>query len=136
MRVPKQQEGLLTTFTWKKLMKSMQSKQTNASAFLAGLAANSDMREKPDLSKAMAELVSDMDFAVRDGVVGSDGKLSASPDRQMFGKLVSIVSGAAFPDTRLFDTEGDESEDSEVAHVRALEAVKQARLNRLAGLRE
>jgi len=27
MPVPKQQEGLLTTFTWKKLMKSMQSKQ-------------------------------------------------------------------------------------------------------------
>jgi len=119
-----------------KAAKSMQSKQTNASAFLACLAANSDMREKPDLSKAMAELVSDMDFAVRDGVVGSDGKLSASPDRHMFGKLVSIVSGAAFPDTRLFDTEGKESEDSEVAHVRALEVVKQARLNRLAGLRE
>lgn len=28
MPVPKQHEGLLTTFTWKKLMKSMQSKQT------------------------------------------------------------------------------------------------------------
>jgi len=117
-----------------KAAKRMQSKQTNASAFLACLAANSDMRENPDLSKAMAELVSDMDFAVREGVIGSDGKLCVYTERQMFGKLVSVVSGAAFPDTHLFDTHVSDSEYSELAHVRALEAVKQSRRDRLARL--
>ena len=115
-----------------KAAKSMQSKSTNASAFLACLAANSDMREKSELFTAIAELVSDMDVAVRDGVVGPDGKFIAPANRHVFGKLVCIVSGTTSADTRLFSKDGNEPDDSELVHLRALNAVKQSRIDRLA----
>ena len=118
-----------------KAARNMQSKPTNASAFLAYLAANSDMRENSDLSKAMAELVSDMDCAVRDGVVASDGSLSMQPDRSMFSKLVGVVTGSALPDTCLFARNPNHDNSAEMLHARALDTVKQARLKRLATLK-
>jgi hypothetical protein len=118
-----------------KAARNMQSKPTNASAFLAYLAANSDMRENSDLSKAMAELVSDMDCAVRDGVVASDGSLSMHPERSMFSKLVGVVTGSALPDTCLFARDPNHDNSSEMLHARALETVKHARLKRLATLK-
>ena len=110
--------------------KTAQSKPTNASAFLAVLAANPEMRENPELAKALAELVSDVDEVVRHGVVSAEGALSMSPERSMFGKLVSVVTGSSFADTKLFE-HASEPDDSEQAHLRALEEVKNARLNRL-----
>jgi len=110
--------------------KSMQSKPTNASAFLAVLAANSDMRENTDSSKALSDTVSDMDDAIRLGIVSSDGSLSMPSERVMFNKLVSVVTGSTFPDTRLFER-SIESDDIEQLHVRALEGVKKMRVDRL-----
>lgn len=118
-----------------KAARDMQSKPTNASAFLAYLAADSDMRESADVSKAMAELVSDMDTVVRDGVIGSDGSLSVPADKSVFSKLVSVVTGSSSPDTAVFSRECADECDLEATHVRALEAVKQARQRRLDGLK-
>tara|TARA_B110001450_G_C17656398_1_gene495451 strand:- start:2131 stop:3018 length:888 start_codon:yes stop_codon:yes gene_type:complete len=115
-----------------KAARSMQSKPTNAPAFLAYLAADSDIRENAELSKAMAELVSDMDCAVRDGVVAPDGALSMLPERSMFTKLIGIVTGSAFPDTRLFARDPNHDNRAEMLHARALDTVKKARLKRLA----
>lgn len=106
-----------------KAAREVQSKKTNAGAFLAALAANAEMRETPELAKALAELVSDMDEVVRKGVVAADGSLSMPVERAMFSKLVSIVTKAAQADTRLFEL-ADEPDESERAHLEALEAVK------------
>lgn len=106
--------------------KAAQSKTTNAGAFLAVLAANPEMRENPELAKALAEIVSDVDEVVRRGVVSADGMLSMPPTRSMFGKLVAIVSGSSFSDTKLFE-HASESDDSEQIHLRALDEVKAMR---------
>ena len=60
---------------------------------------NPEMRENPELAKALAELVSDVDESVRNGVLSADGLLRM-PNRSMFGKLVSVVTGSASVDTR------------------------------------
>lgn len=118
-----------------KAARDMHSKPTNASAFLAYLAADTDMRESPEVSKAMAELVSDMDGVVRDGIIAADGTLSMAADKSVFSKVVSLVTGSASPDTAVFSRDCAEECDMEATHVRALEAVKQARVSRLASLR-
>lgn len=115
-----------------KAARDMQSKPTNASAFLAYMAADSEMRESADVSKAMAELVSDMDNVVRDGVIGSGGNMPA--DKSVFSKLVSVVTCSASPDTAVFSRNCEEGCDLEATHVRALETVKHARACRLASL--
>ena len=119
-----------------KAAKNMQSKSIHASAFLASLAADSDMRESPEVSKAVAELVSDMDCAVRDGVVGSDGYLSMKEDRPMFSKLVSIVYSCNEPDTCIFARNSSNYDCSvEMMHALALDVVKQGRIKRLKSLK-
>ncbi len=111
--------------------RAMQSRATNASAFLAFLAGNSDMRESVDLSKALAEAVSDMDRVVRSGVVGKDGGLSVSAQTPMFSKIVSVVTGSSSVDTRIFDRVCGSSLREEADTVRALASVKADRAARL-----
>lgn len=110
--------------------RAMHSQATNASAFLAFLAGNSDMRESSDLSKALSETVSDMDRAVRDGVVGKDGRLSLPARVPMFSKLVGTVTGLSHVDTCIFEREcTDNREEAEIAS--DLASVKNARNCRL-----
>lgn len=114
--------------------RAMQSRPTNASAFLAFLVGNSDMRETADLSKALSEAVSDMDRLVRSGVVGKDGGLDVSAQTPMFAKLVSVVTGSSHADTRIFDRGGVGNIREDVDTVKALESVKANRAARLASL--
>lgn len=110
--------------------KTMHSKPTNASSFLSAIVANSDMRESSPLSKALAEIVSDLDDVVRSGLISSDGSLSMPPSRSMFQKLVCLVTQSSKADTLIFDTAAQKDE-TEQLHLRALEEVKEARRRRL-----
>lgn len=110
--------------------KAMCNEKTNASAFLAALAASPEMREVSELSKALAEVVSDVDEAVRHGVVADDGALMLSTNRSMFGKLISVVTGSSSVNTALLFESVSEPDDSERLHLRALEDVKNVALRR------
>lgn len=115
-----------------KASKAMQSKATNASSFLANLAASTDMREHPEMSKALSELVSDVDSLVREGVVSENGGLNQPKEKPLFNKLVSTITGLSHPDTNIFDRNTQTTHmDSQAAHVDALEAVKVVRFLRL-----
>eukprot|EP00966_Prymnesium_polylepis_P334606 7389974-Prymnesium_polylepis.1 len=110
----------------------MQSRSTNASAFLAWMAANTDMHHPPELHKALGDAVSDMDKLVRSGVVSKDGNITAMQDVPMFTKIVGVVTGSSAVDTLIFQRQEDDVEDvSEAYHIRALEQVKAGRLSRV-----
>jgi hypothetical protein len=116
--------------------KRVSSKQVNASAFLANLVANSEMREDSDLSKAVAEAVSDIDSLVRVGVLSDDGNFAQPPEKAVFTKLVGLVTGLSAPDTRIFDWSAAETGGGvDVDTFYALEALKAARVERLKGVR-
>ena len=133
---------LISSILWKHLLdktdpssfvefaKAMQSKTTNAGAFLAALAANPEMRENAELSKALAEMVSEMDEVVRDGVLSPEGFLSMPPEKSMFAKLVALTKSSSCADTRLFQLT-DEPDDAEQVHLRALTELKEAHLAEL-----
>lgn len=107
--------------------RNLESKETNTSSFLARLAA-SELREQPEVSKALSEVVSEMDSFVRDGLVSSEGTLTPRNERKSFEKLVSLVTGVQWPDTCIFDRTAD---DTAVAHaMHAIGAVKAARAAR------
>ena len=132
------QGPFVSTVLWKHLLsendpsgfikdaKAMQSKTTNAGAFLAVLAASPEMRENADVAKALAEVVSDMDEVVRRGVVSVDGTIGMPATRSMFSKLVSIVSASSCVDTKLFEIT-DEPDDVEQMHLRVLRELKALR---------
>jgi hypothetical protein len=112
--------------------RAMQSRSTNASAFLAWTAANTDMHHPPELHKALGDAVSDMDKLVRSGVVSKDGNIAAMQDVPMFTKIVGVVTGSCAVDTFIFQRQEDDVEDvSEAYHIRALEHVKAGRLSRV-----
>ena len=135
-------KGFISNVLWEHLLssddssgflcdaKTMHSKPTNASSFLSAIVANSDMRESSPLSKALAEIVSDLDDVVRSGLISSDGSLSMPPSRSMFQKLVCLVTQSSKADTLIFDTAAQKDE-TEQLHLRALEEVKEARRRRL-----
>jgi hypothetical protein len=112
--------------------RAMQSRSTNASAFLAWMAGNSDMHHPPELHKALGDAVSDMDKVVRSGVVSKDGDITAMQDVPMFTKMVGVVTGSSAVDTYIFHREEDDVEDvAEAYHIKALEQVKAGRLSRV-----
>ena len=119
-------------------VRSIGSRSTNTSAFLACVVANTDMRELPEVSKALAGVVSDIDAIVRETIVNSDGSLRRGSDAPVFAKLVSLVTGSSDVDTRIFaplsaGTGGqDFDDDMEADDIRALQRVKALRLERLA----
>ena len=114
--------------------RAMQSKSTNASAFLECMDANTDMHYPAELLKALADAVSDMDRAVRSGVVTKDGGLSVAEDVEMFTKIVSVVTGSTVVDTHIFRMEETDVDDGvEAEHLNALQSVKVMRLARIAG---
>lgn len=115
-----------------KASNAMQSKATNASSFLANLAASTDMREHPEMSKALSDLISDVDSLVREGVVSENGGLKQPKEKPLFNKLVSTITGLSQPDTNIFDRSTQTTHmDSQAAHIDALEAVKATRFLRL-----
>ena len=116
----------------------VRSKQTNATGFLSNLVANPEMREDSDLSKAVAEAVSDMDAVVRVGVLADDGGFAQPPDKAIFAKLVGLVTGVPLPDTRIFEPPASDTAASaasaasaEVETYHALEELKRLRSERL-----
>jgi hypothetical protein len=119
-------------------IRSIGSRSTNTSAFLACVVANTDMRELPEVSKALAGVVSDMDAIVRDSIINSDGSLRRGSETPVFAKLVSLVTGSSDVDTHIFSatTTGTGGQcvddDMEADDIRALRHVKQLRLQRLA----
>lgn len=121
-------------------VRSIGSRSTNTSAFLACVVANTDMRELPEVSKALAGVVSDMDTIVRESIVNPDGSLRRGSDAPVFAKLVSLVTGSSDVDTRIFaplstGTGGqDFDDDMEADDIRAMQRVKQLRLDRLAAV--
>lgn len=111
--------------------RAMQSRSTNASAFLAWL-AKPDMHHHPELHKALGDAVSDMDKMVRNGVVSKDGDIADMQDVPMFTKMVAVVTGSSSVDTYIFQREEDDVDDvAEAYHMKALEEVKAARLSRV-----
>jgi hypothetical protein len=115
-----------------KSCKHIHSKPTNASSFLAHLAAQGEHRENPELSKAVSDLVSDMDGFVREGVLSEGGGFNHPQDKRFAHKLISIVTGLTRPDTTIFDrSKCTAALDSQKLHSYALEAVKIARFVRL-----
>lgn len=116
--------------------KAVESKSTNASSFLASMAANSDMHQHSELYKALAEIVSDMDSLVRGRLIAADGSLAMkSSELSLFGKMVSVVTRSSVVDTRVFSIEVDEAAElEEMEHDRGLQVVKRARQQRLCAL--
>ena len=119
-------------------IRSIVSRSTNTSAFLACVVANADMRESPEVSKAVSGVVSDMDAIVRESVLKPDGSLRRGSETPMFKKLVSLVTGSSEVDTRIFsclpaaDTGGKDIDDAmEADYIRALDRVKKIRRDRL-----
>ena len=110
--------------------KCVSSKQVNASAFLANLVANSDMREDSDLSKAVADVVSDMDSLVRVGVFSGDGSFAQPPEKAVFTKLVGMVTGLTAPKTHIFEPLATKT-GTDVETFYAFEALKAGRVERL-----
>ena len=113
--------------------KAVEAKSTNASSFLASMAANSDIHRHSDLYKALAEIVSDMDVLVRGRLIAADGSLAMkSSGLSLFGKMVSVVTRSSVVDTRVFSIEVDEAAElEEMEHDRGLQLVKRAREQRL-----
>tara|TARA_B110000046_G_scaffold167824_2_gene185761 strand:+ start:3419 stop:4489 length:1071 start_codon:yes stop_codon:yes gene_type:complete len=118
-------------------IRSISARSTNTSAFLACIAANADMRELPEVSKALSGVVSDMDVIVRESIVNSDGSMRRS-DTPVFTKLVSLVTGSSDVDTRIFSSPFESTalqgidDQVEAENLSALNTVKQLRLERLA----
>jgi len=109
--------------------RALKSRDVNASSFLATLAANPEMHHYPELYKAAAEVVSDMDGLVRTSIVSPDGRaISKAPDTVIFNRMVAMVTGSTSVDTAIFSLHVDEVADQEeMDHVRALEQVKAMR---------
>lgn len=104
--------------------RAVESRSTNVSAFLAALAANGDMREQQDVSKALSGVVSDLDRIVRSRVVGSDGLLAGDPESAPFNKLVCMLCESSHADTRIFARDTADTDEVEVEHLRGLEQLQ------------
>ena len=116
-------------------IRAIESKSTNTSAFLASLAANSYIREHPELSKAVSGVVCDMDRIVRLQIITNDGKLNGDITHY-FEKLVSLLTSSSQVDTRIFKvfTQMEKNEGViEAEYVAEVERVKTERFERLKG---
>lgn len=125
-------EGDPSTFV--ESVRAIESKSTNTSAFLACIAANSEMREQPEVAKAIAGVVSDMDGLVRSTIITTEGRLNEN-DTPFFTKLVTLVTASSEVDTRILKsitTDTKIEEDAEREHRAAMNNVKKLRLQRLA----
>lgn len=100
--------------------RALEARSTNVSAFLAALAANGNMREQPDVSKALSGVVSDLASIARTRVVGSDGALAGDPEAAPFNKLVCMLCGSSHADTRIFARDAAAEDDVETEHLRSL----------------
>lgn len=125
-------EGDQATFVG--AIRAIESKSTNTSAFLACIAANSEMREQPEVAKAIAGVVSDMDRLVRSSIITTEGRLNED-DTPFFTKLVGLVTASSEVDTRILKgvtTDSAIEEETEREHRAAMENVKKLRVERLA----
>ena len=125
-------EGDPSTFV--ESVRAIESKSTNTSAFLACIAANSEMREQPEVAKAIAGVVSDMDGLVRSTIITTEGRLNEN-DAPFFTKLVGLVTASSEVDTRILKgvtTDTAIEEETEREHRVSMDNVKKLRLQRLA----
>lgn len=115
-----------------KALDEVQAASTNASGFLSAMAATAELRETPDVSKAIAECVCNLDSVVRKSVSVRAGTLEADAGTRLFGKVVALVSGLAEPDTCVFAAADASELLAEAEQLAAMRAVKMVRRRRLA----